>query len=365
MVQSIPHLSSIAVNGRFLLQPITGVQRYAFEILNQFDALISSGRIDPIPVTVFVPPGLSEFPSWSSLKVETIGNSAGRRWEQFDLPRASQRHLLFTPCGGTPVVHRNHVLTIHDAGPFATPTAYTAVYRAYYKTLQRITARTALRILTVSDFSKHELVKWLGIPQQKIVTTPLSGEHILRNAPDTTLLSEHKLRPGAYILAVGSGNPNKNFARLITALERVAGPHMRIAIAGGSDPAIFRARRQSAAFVEQLGYVNDRQLRTLYENAACFVFPSLYEGFGLPPLEALTLGCPVVVSRAASLPEVFGEAAVYCDPYSPEDIADKVLRVLQGDHPSREALARYASRFNWEQCARDTWKALLLAMKGA
>jgi glycosyltransferase involved in cell wall biosynthesis len=327
--------------------------------MSQFDALIASGAIDAVPVTVFVPPGTMNVPNWSSLKIQTIGSSRGQRWEQFDLALAARRHLLFTPCGGTPVFHRKHVLTIHDAGPFATPQAYTRAYRAYYKALQKLTARSASCVLTVSEFSKRELVKWLGIPEHKIVTTPLAGEHILRNAPDTTLLGKHNLRPGAYILAVGSKNPNKNFARLITALERLASPNMRIAVAGGSDPTIFRASRTPASFVEQLGYVNDGQLRTLYENAACFVFPSLYEGFGLPPLEALTLGCPVVVSHAASLPEVFGEAAVYCDPYSADDIADKVSRVIRGDHRSRESLVSYASRFSWERCARDTWKALL------
>jgi len=99
-------------------------------------------------------------------------------------------------------------------------------------------------------------------------------------------------------------------------------------------------------------------LRSLYENAACFVFPSFYEGFGLPPLEALSLGCPVVVGRAASLPEVFRDAAVYCDPYSPEDIAHQIARVLEGEHPGRPAMLNHAARFTWETCARKTWEVV-------
>jgi glycosyltransferase involved in cell wall biosynthesis len=114
--------------------------------------------------------------------------------------------------------------------------------------------------------------------------------------------------------------------------------------------------------VKSLGFVNDNELRTLYENAACFVFPSFYEGFGLPPLEAIAVGCPVVIARAASLPEVFGDVAAYCDPYSPLDIARRISYVLQGERPSRESLWARAARFTWEDCALKTWSILLEAL---
>jgi glycosyltransferase involved in cell wall biosynthesis len=116
--------------------------------------------------------------------------------------------------------------------------------------------------------------------------------------------------------------------------------------------------------VRELGFVQNSELRTLYENAACFVFPSIYEGFGLPALEALSLGCPIVAARSASLPEILGEAVVYCNPQSVDDIAAQISRVLQGQHPNRHTAIRHAAKFTWERCARETWKILLNALRG-
>jgi glycosyltransferase involved in cell wall biosynthesis len=112
------------------------------------------------------------------------------------------------------------------------------------------------------------------------------------------------------------------------------------------------------ATVKQIGYVSDQELRALYESAGCFVFPSFYEGFGLPPLEAMCCGCPVVASRAASLPEICGEAAIYFDPKSPEDIAEKIDKVMSNARLRAEMGndgKRRATAFSWESCARVIW----------
>lgn len=358
-------LQSITVNGRFLSQSITGVQRYAFELLTALDALLSSGSLDRIPVTVLAPPNVKERPSWSSIHFRQVGRFTGRLWEQLDLPFHARGTLLFTPCGGAPLVHPHHVLTIHDAGPFSTPNAYTAGYRYYYKSLQRMLCRTAAHVITVSEFSRQEIIGFLRIPSWKISSTLLSGEHILRYQPDPSVLARHRLQPGRYVLAVGSRNPNKNLRGVILAAAHIKSPAADFAIAGGENRTIFTDSQIASAHVKELGFVNDHELRSLYENAACLVFPSFYEGFGLPPLEALNVGCPVVVARTASLPEVLADAAVYCDPYSSEDIARQIRSVLRGEHPPRESLSRYASQFTWERCARETWRILEKALQGA
>jgi glycosyltransferase involved in cell wall biosynthesis len=353
---------SITVNGRFLSQSITGVQRYAYEILTALDALLGARAIEPVPVTVLVPSDAKNLPSWPSLRIRKVGRFTGQLWEQFDLPIHARGSLLFTPCGGAPIVHKRHVITIHDAGPFSTPQAYTAAYRNYYKMLQRILARRAVHVVTVSEFSRQELIRCLRIPERKISYVWLSGEHILRFDRDDTVLAKYRLTPGNYILAAGSRNPNKNLHGLMQAFVRLPASEVCLAIVGGSNSTVFAASLDFADSVKELGFVSDAELRTLYEHAACFVFPSFYEGFGLPPLEALTLGTPVIVSRAASLPEVFGETATYCDPHSPEDIARQISGVLQNKAPHREAAIRYASQFTWERCARQTWDILLHAL---
>lgn len=349
---------SISVNGRFLSQPITGVQRYAYELLTAIDVLLATGKLDAVPMTVLIPPDVTTFPSWSKIRLQRVGKFTGQAWEQLDLAFHARATLLFTPCGGAPLAHRRNVMTIHDAGPFRTPRSYTFMYRNYYKALQTVLARSASRLITVSEFSRQELSGCLGVSDKKISVTPLSGEHILRCDREPAVLSRHNLQRSRYVLGVASRNPNKNLRGLIEAAKYLDNTGLQLAIAGGSNSTIFETSPSAVHSVRDLGVVSDSALRTLYENAACFVFPSFYEGFGLPPLEALSLGCPVIASRAASLPEILGSAVTYCNPHSPEDIARQISRVAAGHHPSREEAVQHASAFTWESCARKTWSIL-------
>ena len=353
---------TIAVNGRFLSQRITGVQRYAYELLNAIDDLLTAKQIEIVPVTVFVPPDTKHIPSWTSLNIRKVGRFTGQLWEQIDLAHHARGSLLFTASGGAPLLHDRHVFVIHDAAPFARPDAYSFAYRTYYQTLEKLLARRAKHIITLSQFSQDELLRYLRMDESKISFTWLSGEHILRIAKDDSILEKHGLVPNRFVLAVGSRNPNKNQHGLIAAIQYLKNTNVTVAIAGGSNSIIFGDAGKMTDSVKALGFVSDEELRSLYEHAACFVFPSFYEGFGLPPLEAMTLGTPVVVSRAASLPEVFGDAALYCDPHSPEDIARQISQVLQGNMPSRERALKHASGFTWERCARQTWDVLLRAL---
>src|SRR5579883_757362 len=196
----------ITINGRFLSQATTGVQRYALEMLTALDILLATGAVEPVPVTVLTPHNHTRLPLWSSLRIQTVGRFTGQLWEQVDLPIHARGTMLFTPCGGAPILHQEHVITIHDAGPFHTPEAYTAAYRIYYKNLQRILAKRVRHIITVSEFSRQELMRCLHVSESKISRTWLSGRHILRHTPDPTVLERNNLLPGRYILAVGSRN---------------------------------------------------------------------------------------------------------------------------------------------------------------
>ena len=183
-------------------------------------------------------------------------------------------------------------------------------------------------------------------------------EHVSAVAVDMKILREHGLVGRPFVLAVSSTSPNKNFRSVVRAVELLGDVDFEVVIAGGANPRVFsRSETSLPDSVKHVGYVSDGELRALYENATCFVFPSFYEGFGLPPLEAMARGCPTIASGAASMPEVCGDAALYCDPGDPADIAKQIQGVMENEDLrrdlSRKGLRR-AERFSWDRCARET-----------
>ena len=153
------------------------------------------------------------------------------------------------------------------------------------------------------------------------------------------------------MLAVGSSSPHKNFLRLVRALEALGETPFSVVIAGGSNPKVHAATGDLPASVKHVGYVSDGELRALYEHAAGFIHPAYYEGFGIPPLEAMTLHCPVLCSNAASLPEVCGDAALYFDPFDEADISAKIQRLMQDKTLQTRLCAlgtAQAERFSWD-----------------
>jgi glycosyltransferase involved in cell wall biosynthesis len=198
-------------------------------------------------------------------------------------------------------------------------------------------------------------MKYFGIPASKIEVIPESGEHILRAQPDYNLHEKFGLEQDGYFLAASSLAPNKNFAGVLKAVARLPKMPFKFVIVGARNTKIFSASGLDVTGAIEAGYVTDAQLRALYERAACFVYPSMYEGFGLPPLEAMSCGCPVLAARASSLPETCGDAAAYCDPYDVEDIARQLAAILgsaQRRSEMRAAGLPHARGWTWEKSAR-------------
>jgi glycosyltransferase involved in cell wall biosynthesis len=319
-----------------------------------------------IRVVVLIPRDVENIPNYRHLAVRKVGVLTGHAWEQVELPFYSFRGVLFTPGGGAPLMHPKNIVTIHDAAVFAAPAGYSYLYRKWYAFIYRVLCRSAMHILTVSNFSKRELIQWCGAKPSKITVTYLGSEHAKAIPADNSILQRHNLRRYGYVLAVSSRNPNKNFSGLISALQYLATSEIEVAIAGKTLSRVFKQTSIESSVVKDLGYVTDQELRSLYENAGCFVFPSLYEGFGLPPLEALALGCPSVVGNVASMPEIFDGMALFCDPHDPRDIAEKIHKAidLSDDCMSRAALSQSATRYTWNKCAQETWGILLAAARG-
>jgi glycosyltransferase involved in cell wall biosynthesis len=345
-------VSRVLVNGRFLGQRITGAQRYARELLTAMDDCLHNdlrlrGRLS---LTVLIPRG-TQRPAFRSIEVLEIGRLQGHFWEQAELPWHSGEELLLNLCNTAPLRGRQMVATILDASVYAVPQAYSRGFRTWYRIMIPVVGRRSQRVITISQFSRAELERYARIDPTKTSVVYGSGEHILRTPADNQILDRLSLRSRPYVLAVSSRSLHKNVSRVAEAVGLLPKTSFDLVFAGGENPRVFRGNAAlSGERIRATGYVSEGELRALYQGAACFVYPSLYEGFGLPPLEAMTCGCPTIVSRTASLPEVCGDAALYCDPADPGDIARHIGELMET--PSLHGDLR---RRGFEQAARFRW----------
>ncbi|MEP7225735.1 MAG: glycosyltransferase family 1 protein [Gemmatimonadales bacterium] len=350
-------MNRVFINGRYLTQSITGVQRCAAETVRALDRLVVEGEYPAAEwtFTLLMPPSAPQ-PALQGIPSRAVGRGQGQWWEQLQLPLHTRGGLLLSFANVAPLAARLQCVTIHDASVFAVPDAYRILFRTWYRFLLPALGRRADRVLTDSRFSREELIRWARIPESKLTVVPLAGEHILAAPADPGVLARNDLGKRPYIVAVSSGSPHKNLQGVAQAVERAGRHDYDLVLVGGRYGGVFKdGGAESGTRIRRLGYVTDGELRALYENAACLLYPSLYEGFGLPPLEAMACGCPVISSNAASLPEVCGDAALYCDPRNPSDIAARISEILDQPDLRRtlrdRALAR-ARQFSWSATAR-------------
>ncbi len=339
----------ILLNGRFLAQPLTGVQRYAREIARALDAMP-----DRPPITLLAPGDARDLDLFPRLNPQVVGTRTGQAWEQWELPRAARDGLLLSLGNTGPLLAgARQAVVIHDAGAFDTPDSYSLAFRTWYRAMQRGLAWRGARILSVSRFSAGRIAHHLRIPEPP--ATLEGGEHILREPADAAVLGRHGLEARRYALVVGTGAAHKNLAALQAAMGALHARGLVLAVAGAKDAAVFRAGSDAPADIRALGRVSDAELRALYEGALCLLFPSRYEGFGLPPVEAMWCRCPVVAAPMGALPEVCGDAALWFDAARPASLGEAVA-TLADDAARRDALAdaghARAQSFSWDAAAR-------------
>ncbi|MEM7203427.1 MAG: glycosyltransferase family 1 protein [Planctomycetota bacterium] len=338
------------MNARFLTRPITGAQRYAIEIARQMR------RLDPA-VRFLAPRGICHPELAEELGVEVVGRRSGVAWEQLDLPRALRRlgrPVLIGMSFTAPLRYAPSIITVHDVC-FTRREWVSRGFYHYYNFIVPRLCRRAARVVTVSEFSKSEIVAVLGVPEDKI--------DVVYNAVSPEMVEHGAAAPanarGDYVLGAATLQPRKNFPALVRAFRRLDDTGLRLVIAGSVDPKVYgRDPSMRGLFddprVELAGYVSDAELAALYRHARVFVYPSLYEGFGIPPIEAMSLGCPVITSNVASLPEVCGDAAHYVDPHDDGAIAAAIAQVI-GDPAYRQALVAKGlarvKRYDWRRSA--------------
>ena len=276
-------------------------------------------------------------------------------WEQTCLPAATRGEWLVSLCNTGPMLKRRQVFFLHDAQTFAIPENFTWQFRLWYRLLFSVAGRMSRAIMTNSRYSRDELVRRVGLDAGRITPVWLGMEHVLREPPDFTIFERHPIPEEHYLLAVASASPNKNFKAILQALELLGNDAPRCVIAGQHNPRVFGRAGTDTGRVTHVGRVSDAELYALYLRARCLLFPSFYEGFGLPPVEAMALGCPAIVSRTSVMPEICGEAAIYCDPADPATLAAAIRRLQEEPslHESLRARGRERARlFSWSNGGR-------------
>jgi glycosyltransferase involved in cell wall biosynthesis len=327
--------SQIVINGRFLARRVTGVERHGREILRY---IAGSCRVES-----------TDRQGWR-----------GHAWEQFLLPaKISPNSVLWSPANTGPLLLRRQGLTIHDLSPLEHPEWFRSSFAAWYRLSLPILARHVKRVFAASAYVKHKIVKRFGIDD--VTVAPNGVDHSVFHPGARQTRSD---LPASYVLFVGTLEPRKNLHLLLRAWEKI---HDRFKgtwlIVVGARGSVFReiglaGGMQRVCF---LGYVDDEALAGLYANATLLVLPSQEEGFGLPALEAMACGAPVLVSDGGALPEVVGAAGMVFCLSDPDGLSDAVSALLS-DRKLRLDL-RYrglqrAEAFSWRATAELVWERL-------
>lgn len=341
--------SFFGVNGRYLTQPKTGVQRYAQNVtaaMNQ--ALIASGADVPI-----IAPRAAADPGFQAMPLITTGRLGGHFWEQLVLPARWPGRLL--NLGNTaPAIKSDQVVCIHDANVFDAPESYRSTFRATYRALQPLLSKRAARITTVSAYSARQLARHLPVRAADIVVLPNGHEHALAWDPRLARIAPEVAAEGRFVLALGSRAPHKNLQLVAKIAPELAAMNIGVIVAGGGAGIFAPESLTNAHGLTLLGYVTDDDLAYLMDRALCLIFPSWTEGFGLPIIEAMARGCPVVASDRASMTEVCGNAALLAAPDDPLQWVKYIRQLSISSHQRDELIGRgreQTKMFSWERTA--------------
>lgn len=339
------HPGPLVLNGRAGARArITGVERWAVEVSPRLLELRPDRYVPFNP-----PPGFA--------------HKAGQPWEQLVLPARAARAraaLIFSPANLAPLLWPRNVVVLHDAAVLRNASDYSRAYRAWHARLEIACARRALRVVTVSEFSRHEIVTLGAVDPDKLVVISGGVDAAFRPDVDAERVAQSYGLRRPYVLTVGTDDARKNMAALAAVAPALDASDLELVWAGAGKDHM--AGATSMGGIRRLGYVADSDLPGLYAGARAFVMPSRYEGFGLPCLEAMACGTPVVAADRAALPETCAGAALLFDPDDPADVLQAVVAAAGEEElraELREAGFRRAAECSWDRTAAEVDRLLM------
>ncbi|MDP3973373.1 MAG: glycosyltransferase family 1 protein [Candidatus Daviesbacteria bacterium] len=360
---------------RAFVEKRTGTENYSFQLLNALSKIDKKNQYIVYVRNTSTTPYLSSNFLFKEIRWPMLWTQAGLALQTF----RDKLDVLFVPAHTLPIIKKpglKTVVTVHDLGSEYLPSMHQFKQRIYLSFMQRYQLNTATKIIAVSKATKDDLIRKIGI-NPKNVTVIYEGynkdifRHISskgRSSFGRNILRQYDLKPGSYFLFVGTVQPRKNLERVIIASSYQLSAISLVIVGreGWLSDEIYKLPKKMGIEkkVKFLGYVPEKDLPALYSGAIALVSPSLFEGFGLPILEAQACGCPVVTSNLSSMPEVAGPpaggGAILVNPYDVEDITRAMIRVK--GKAERERLIKRGfeniKRFSWEKCARETVKIL-------
>lgn len=340
-------LNTIFVNTKILQRNLTGVQRYLLELLARFGAEMEA-----------VSPAVCG---------ASIG---GHIWEQAVLPIRCSGGLLWSPSNSGPVLYSNQVVTVHDMVPLDHPEWLSPAFGYFYQLLLPQLIRRVRRVIAISEFTRSRILAHVPSVEDRVTVVPngVDGRFHRRSSSEVSMVLRELGAPSdSYFLSVGSLEPRKNIPRLLEAWKKALpylAPDVWLLLTGarGIERVFGRTDLSLPDRVHLTGYVRDEWLPALYSGAKSFCYLSLYEGFGLPPLEAMSCGAPSITSNCASIPEVVGDAAITVNPLDVDEIARAIVN-LDREEGVRETLSRRgvdrAGSFTWDKTSEMTLKILM------
>ena len=348
----------IVINGKFLEQKLTGVQRFALELTKALDS--KAGSL-PCELILAISPKTPEsnIPVLKNIKVKVVGFGKGIVWEQLSLASfiRKRKALALHFCNAVPILAPKGIAALHDISYKVNPSFFTTfkhkIIRVWHLIQYKACASHSLAILTVSEFSRQQISQAYKVNPDKITVVYNGWQHFNTVSEDTLPAEYSFLKKGGYFYSMATLAKNKNLKWIIECANR--NPDSVFAIAGLRDVKKHGESLDDGNIsknIHYLGYVSDENARALMKNCRAFIFPSLYEGFGIPPLEALAMGANVICSNSTCLPEIFGNSVHYIDPNNPNVNLNELL------NEKTESAEKVLEKYSWDKTASMTVKVI-------